>query len=418
MSGWLRRDLHLVRLGVTAELRNPAYRLLGALGALGAAVYAWNQGGMAASTALVLTPACGRGFALAACLWFGTGALRDQNPGLGAVLRSKPVDGARWAAITWATGLGLWLTLLAATFLGAMAGQLPSSGLQSVAAHGLGFVRAALIVLPLATISFALSRLTRSPLGATTVVLAFLCVLTGLQLIPSFLRPDYTQNLVLYFAVAALLLALTALVAERWRRGELRQPAVPALAVLGCGVLALGGGSQARQAAARPEEGSTLDMMSRQFLQADRQLPGFWLPDGRGGTVRSAAYPGRILLVYLFAPDDMEAARTLSLLNGVQREYGPHGVQTLAVCLSTDQGDGAALSWTGGFRFPVGSDLTTSKTTAPPESVLASVYNAQTLPLMVVTDRRRRVRQVLIDPTSSADRLRELVRVRLAEEPE
>ena len=47
-------------------------------------------------------------------------------------------------------------------------------------------------------------------------------------------------------------------------------------------------------------------------------FPGFWLPDGKGGIVRTAAYPGKILLVYLFAADDLDAARTLPVLEAVQ----------------------------------------------------------------------------------------------------
>jgi peroxiredoxin len=418
MSDWLPRDLRLIRLGIVGEMRNPVFRLLGVVAALGAGAYAWNQGALAASTSVMLAAWGGRGFALAACLWFGTGALRDQNAQLGAVLRSKPVDGARWVLLTWATGIGLWLILLAAMFLGAMAGQLRWSGLAAIGAHGLGFARAALVMIPLGTLGFSLSRLTRSPLGASVIVLAFLCVLAGLQLIPQFLRPDYTQNLGLYLATAALLLVVTAFLAERFRRGELRRPALPVLGVLGCAALAVGAGNQARQAAMPPEDGSVADMMSVQYLQPGRRAPGFWLPDQWGRTVRTAAYPGKILLIYVFAPDDMEAARTLPALDAMTREFGARGVQPLAVCLSPDHGDGAALAWAGGFRFPLGSDHTTVKTSSPPESALATAFAAKVLPTLVVTDRRRRARVIMSDPGYTPEQLRFLVQGRLAEEPE
>jgi len=418
MSDWLRRDLRLIQLGVIGELRNPVFRFIGVIAALGAGVYAWNQGSLAGTTALALAAWGGRGFALAACLWFGAGALRDQNAHLGAVLRSKPVDGARWVLLTWATGVALWLLLLAGLFLGAMLGQLPHAGLLSIAAHAVGFGRAALIMLPLATLGFALSRLTRSPLGASVIVLAFLCVLAGLQLVPAFLRPDYTQNLPLFVAVSAFLLVVTAFLAERLRRGELRRPLLPALGALVCAALAVGGGAQAQQAAQPPIDGSVDEMMTRQYLQLGRRTPGFWLPDGRGNTVRTAAYPGKILLIYLFAADDLEAARTLPALDAMSREFGAQGVQPLAICLSPDQGDGAALAWAGGFSFPVVSDRTTTKTSPPPASSLATAYATELLPALVVTDRRRRAREILSDAAYSPEQLRTLIQTRLAEEPE
>src|SRR5688572_29958414 len=183
----LARDLRLVKLGVIGELRNPAFRLLAAVFAVGAAIYAWHQGPLAGNTGLFFSMWAGRVFAVAACLWFATGALRDQNAQLGAVLRSKPIDGARWVMIIWGTGIGLWLVLMGAFFLGAALGQLVPAGVNSLLAHGIGFVRAALVMVPIATLGFGLSRLSRSPLGAAVVVLALLCVLAGLQFVPQFL---------------------------------------------------------------------------------------------------------------------------------------------------------------------------------------------------------------------------------------
>lgn len=412
------RDLRLIRIGVTGELRNPAFRLLGVVLAIGAGIYAWQHPGLPGSTAVFLATWGGRVFALACCLWFATGALRDQNHQLGAVLRSKPIDGARWVWVTWATGIALWLALMACPFIGAALAQLPSSGLNSLGAHGLGFLRAALIMVPLGTVAFGLSRLSLSPLGATVVVLAFLCVLAGLQLIPTFLRPDYTQNLALYLAVSLLLLALCGLVVERFRRGELRRPLLPVMAVLGAAALAYGGGSMAYQAAQPPAEGSVQDLMSFQYLEAGKRVPGFWLPDGRGGRVRTAMHHGKILLIYVFAADDLDAARSLTTLDRIQREFKDRGVQVLGICLSTDRGDGPSLALTSGFSFPIGSDMTTTKTAGTPESVLALAYKAQNLPLLVLTDRRRQVRDVRNEYTYDLDTLRAAVQARLTAEPE
>lgn len=418
MRSGIGRDLRLIRIGVAGEVRNPAYRVLAVLLAAGAAVYAWSHPTLAGSTALFLSTWSGRIFALACCLWFATGALRDQDARLGAVLRSKPIDGNRWVWVIWGTGVGLWLLLLASFFVGAALGQLPSSGLAALSAHGVGFLRAAGTMIPLATVGFALSRLTRSPLGASVIVLAFLCVLAGLQLVPGFLRPDYTQNIGLYLGAGLLLMALCGAVVERARRGELRRPLLPVLAVIVAGLFAYGGGSVAYQAALPPTENSIGDLMERQYLEAGKRVPGFWLPDGRGGTVRTAAYEGKILLIFVFGADDVEAARSLRALDEVQKEFRSRGVQVLGVCLSTDHGDGAALAWTSGVSFPIGSDFTTTKLGLEPDSSVAHAYKTQTLPQLVITDRRRRVRESLYSFNYDAAALRNLIRERLTAEPE
>lgn len=412
------RDLRLIRLGVVGELRNPAFRLLGVVFAVAAGAYAWGQGPLAGATAVALSGWAGRGFALACCLWFGTGALRDQDAHLGAVLRSKPVDGARWVWVMWATGIGLWAALLGCLFLGAMAAQLPAAGPAAITAHLVGYGRALLVMIPLGTLGFALCRITRSPLGATVMVLAFVCVLAGLQFVAQYLRPDYTQNLGAYLAASAAALVIAGPFVERFRRGELRRPLGPALALLICVGLTAAGARAAYRAARPPEQGSIAEAMSYQYLERDRRVPGFWLPDGRGGMVRTSDYPGRVLLVYLFAAGDMEAARTLRALDGIRREFADRGVQPLAICFSSDRGDGAALAWTAGLGFPIGADHTTVKTTPPPDAGLVEAYNTEMLPLLVVTDRRRRVRDVVTDPTVPPERLRALVQARLAEEPE
>ena len=414
----LARDLRLVKLGVMGELRNPAFRLLAVVFAVGAAIYAWNQGPLAGNTGLFFSMWAGRVFAVAACLWFATGAIRDQNAQLGAVLRSKPIDGARWVMIIWATGIGLWLVLMGALFLGAALGQLVPAGFNSLLAHGIGFVRAALVMVPIATLGFGLSRLSRSPLGAAVVVLALLCVLAGLQFVPQFLRPDYTQNLALFAGAGLVLLALAALLVERWRRGELRKPLLPAVGVAAALLLATGGAALAFRAAQPPKDGTVEDMISRQYLEKGKRIPGFWLPDGRGNIVRTADHAGKILFIYLFGGDDLEAARSLQALDVLQRENRNRGVQVLGVCFSTDRGDGAALAWSSGLSFPVGTDPTALRTATGAEGSVATAYAVQALPVLVVTDRRRRAQEVLIDPSYDVDRLRALLNQRLSEEPD
>jgi hypothetical protein len=244
--------------------------------------------------------------------------------------------------------------------------------------------------------------------------------MAGLQFIPGYLRPDFTQNLFLFLSAGAFLLCLAAFVVERLRRGELRRPLAPAVALLATLLLTGAGANQAYQAMpAISANGRDLaDRIALQNFQMEKPAPGFWLPDGKGGVVRTAAYPGRILFIYLFAADDLDAARTLPALDQLAGELGSRGVQPIGVCLSPDRGDGWALARTGGYRFPIGSDPSTLKSASPPEAAVTTAYNASILPLLIVTDRRRRVREQRNDLPMDAIALRQIALRRLREEPE
>lgn len=416
----LRGAARLIRLGISADLRSPGLRLAAVVGALGVAVYAWNQGSMVGSAALVLSSWLGRVYGVAACLWFAYAAIRDQNDQNGAVLRSKPVDGTRWVFINWTGGMTVWLILLGGAFLAAALAQLPHAGALGLRAHGFAFLRSAALLVSVATLSFGLSRMLRSPLGGIITVFAWFCAMAGLEFIPGFLRPDYSQNSLLFLAAGAWVLALCALLVERFRRGELRRPLAPLAALVALLALTAAAAAhaigQTPQAIAAPA--GMWAQMSRQYLRLGSRVPGFWLPDGSGGTVRTADYPGKILIIFLFAAEDLDAARTLPAMEVIRKEFGDRGVQPIAVCLSPNHGDGRLLARAGGYAYPIGIDLSTVKASAPPESSIAIAYDAQNLPKLVVTDRRRRARAILFDPFYSVEQLRLAVEARLAEEPE
>ena len=124
-------------------------------------------------------------------------------------------------------------------------------------------------------------------------------------------------------------------------------------------------------------------------------------------------------MIYLFAPDDTDAARTLPALERIHREFGSRGVDPIAICLSPDHGDGVALARTGGYHFPIASDLETVSSAPPVVTAIADAYDTQILPMLVVTDRFLRVRdRHVTEPFYDADHLRMFVNERLAAEPE
>lgn len=415
----LRHNWRLLRLGVVSELRGPGLRILGGVVALSCAVFAWNQGANAVGTALALSSWLGKSFGMAACLWFAYAGIRDQNEKLGAVVRTKPVDGAHWVSLIWATGMLTWLSLLAGAFAAAALAQVPHAGISSLVAHGLGLVRASILVTAMATLSFALSRMMRSPLGGIIILFAWFCALAGLNYIPVFLRPDYTQNFALYAGAGAMLLCLAGWLVERFRRGELRAPALAIIIFLLLGFVTGRAALSAR--ASEPqrlaEQSLVWKGIAAQDMQPGRRAPGFWLPDGRGGTIRTRDYAGRIQLIYLFSGQDLPALHTLRMLDGIAREYGSRGVQPIGVCFSPDQGDGATLVRAGGFRFPIGTDPTTEATDPKPVAATAVAYRAETLPVLVITDRMRNVTRVVQGIDYDAATLRAWVEERIAAEP-
>jgi len=420
MPTWIRINARLLRLTVAAELRNPGLRLLWALGLIGGGVFGWTKASVVGSSAVAMTLWLSRAYGIAAALWFAYAAIRDQVNRGGALVRCKPVDGAHWVALTWASGVLVWLILLGSAFFGAAVAQFPKAGMVALASQGLGFARAGVVVVLVSTLSYGLSRLVRSPLGGIITMFAWFCAMAGLRYIPSYLQLDYSQNQGAFLTIAVWLLALVGLIVERARRGELRRPLGPAIVVLLLFGLAAGAAAQIiRRPPAMYGKAPTLwDAIRMQHLQATERAPGFWLPDGRGGTVRTADYRGKILLIYLFGATDLDAARVLPDLASLQQEYGERGVQALGVCFSADHGAGRALAKAGGYNFPIGSDLSTLKVGDSPEAAVADAYQVQTMPVLIITNRRRHIKFRSDDLSYSLDDLRRLVEERLGEEPE
>jgi hypothetical protein len=129
--------------------------------------------------------------------------------------------------------------------------------------------------------------------------------------------------------------------------------------------------------------------------------------------VRTADHRGKVLLIYLFAADDMEAARTLPALEAVARQF--EEVQPIGVCISTDHGDGWVLSRAGGYSFPIGIEVTATRVSGSPSSAVASAYDVDILPTLAVTDRYSRVRRVATDSSYDVSDLTRMVQERLAE---
>ncbi len=416
----LQANLRLIGLGLRAELRNPGIWVPAVLAGLLFVALGWNARDVAPTQSVILSLRLGQAYGLAAVLWFAYRAIRDQDQHLGAVLRSKPVESARWVVLNWATGAVLWIALLAVAVLAVTLAQLPTAGVKAIGAQAATLYRAGFMILITSAISYSLSRMLRSPLGGIIVLLAWGLAVGGFEYVPVYLRPDYSQNRPLLVGLGLALTAMCALLVERFRRGELRRPVVPAVVVLVLCVLTGMGAANAYRASEDKELpiGSLSEQMRLQHMVLGSRAPGFWLPDGSGGWVRSADYHGKIMLILVFSADDLEAGRTLEAMETVYRQMRDKGVQPIGIALSTDHEDSVQLARTGGYSFPIAGDPTTMKTATPPSTVVAESYDVEQLPQLFITDRHRRVREIIKDPRVDVAVIQAAVNQRLAEEPE
>ena len=135
-----------------------------------------------------------------------------------------------------------------------------------------------------------------------------------------------------------------------------------------------------------------LSLMQTQDSSVGLRAAGFLLPDQYGKQVGIAQYTGSILVVALWSPQDPDSAQLLSHLNSVQDKYKHSGVQVAAICLSEDNSAARTFALGEDLHFPVVTDW---GTTSVPEklgmSPMASAYRATVLPMLAITDRRRRI---------------------------
>src|SRR5947199_71816 len=103
----------------------------------------------------------------------------------------------RWSGKARLIRIGAWAARRNPGIAGAL-----RSGVWSFAAEAWGFGRAAFVVALIATLSYSLARLLRSPLGGLLILFAWFCAMGGAGFIPLFLRPDYAQNAGLFAAAA------------------------------------------------------------------------------------------------------------------------------------------------------------------------------------------------------------------------
>ncbi|HSV72945.1 MAG TPA: redoxin domain-containing protein [Chthonomonadales bacterium] len=380
-----------------AGLRSAAWRVLAAL----AFVYGWSTGNAPGRGASVSAYATGEAawvaLGLVAILWMSLAAVREAQMRTEAIIYAKPQTTERLVLARFGASMALALLLVAAMFAGAACGRLSVSGsVAGFAAYGGQFARAGVAVFFGGAASYCLALLTASPVAGAVVGLYWVVMIAGREHLAKVFYPAYTQNLALYVGLGVLLVCVAAIFHRRGRRGAaaaspwVRGAAAVALTFsLWSGWVVLRDGHDP-QVWTHP----TLERFGMQNLVVGRRAPGFLLPDQHGRPTSLAGLGDRIFVVALWSPRSRESAVLLERLSDLYARYGERGVLPVGICISEDSGAGVAFARGEGIRFPMVTDRGAHHAPRGAESSpLATAYRASSLPLVAVTDRRRRVRR-------------------------
>jgi hypothetical protein len=358
-----------------------------------------------------------------AILWMSLLAIRETTLRTDILIFSKPQPSERLALVKFLGGFGQLLLILGALFLGAFCGRLfTGGGVTGAEVYLVQYVRVAGILFFAASASYTLALLFDSAIAGVLIGLYWIMTLSGKEYLAKFYFPAYSQNLLAFVVLGLGLLCLTLNLHRRSRRGG-----VPAAAWVRFGapvclflsgwlfwmVIRDGHDPQIRR---HP----ILERMSEQDASMGNRAPGFLLPDQNGRLIGLSDFPGKILVVALFTPREPESVLLLNRLAEIQAQFGAQGVQPIALCLCEDSGAGFTFAQGERLPYPVVTDWGTYNAPIQSEiSPLGGAYRGDVLPMLVVTDRRRRIQSILSGSQSyDGDALEKQVRTRLAAEPQ
>jgi len=406
-----------------AGVRGGAWRVLAAL----AFVYGWSTGNAPGRGASVSAYATGEaawtGLGLVTILWMVMAAVREAQMRTEALVYSKPQTTERLVLARFGAAMVQALLLLAAMFAGAACGRLSVAGsLVGFEAYGGQIARAGVALFFGGAASYCLALLTASAVAGAVVGLYWMMMIAGRAYLAKVYYPAYTQNLWLYLCLGTLLVCVAAWLHRRARRGADRaSPWVRGVAALGLAASAWSGWVVLRdghdpQVWTHP----ALERIGMQNIVEGDRTPGFLLPDQHGRPTSLSGLGDRIFIVALWSPRDRESASLLARLSDLYARYGARGVLPVGVCISEDSGAGAAFARGERIRFPMVTDRGAYHAPQGTESSpIATAYQASSLPKVVVTDRRRRVRRIFTGISSyDGPWLEREIELRLRKEPE
>jgi hypothetical protein len=418
-GGW--NWVHLTRMEVRMGWRTAAFRVAAVVAFLFGYVNGEVPGVGSALSAYTTGEAGWRYLGLVAVIWMSLAAVRETSLRTDVLVYSKPQVGERVALSKFLGNYFQLILILAAMFVGALMSRVAVGGLVGAEVFLLQFARAAGVLFFAAAASFTLSLLFDSPIAGSLVALYWILTMAGKSFLAKFYFPSYTQNLPAYIAFGAGLLCVAFWLHRRKRRGS--TPPEPWVRV-GAPLFFLIGGwalwsviryGHDPQAIRHP----AMDQITQMDADMGLRAPGFLLPDQYGRQRGLSDFAGKILLIALWSPHDPDSVLLLDRLNEVEARFGAQGVQPIAICLGEDTG--AAVTFARGerLRYPVFEDWGTYNAPVKSEiSPVANAYRTSLPPKVVVTDRRRMIKGILVGSACyDGDNLEDLVSERLEVEP-
>jgi hypothetical protein len=354
--------------------------------------------------------------------WLSMTASRDAALSATAIIWSKPQPTERLVAARFIGAYLQVLGLLVALVIGALISRWFHSGtFLGASAFITQLGRAAVALFFASSAAYALALIADTPLAGALVGLYWVVAMAGQAFLAKVYYPYYTQNLPAFAALGVFFLSFGALFYRRSRRGA----SSPALWCRALPPVALGAALMASWITVRDghdplmRESPLMAEIARQDAVMENTAPGFLLPDQNGRLFSLSDVPGRVLVIGLLDPHTDEGALLLGRMRALHQAFGRFGVLPVAVCISNDHGAGATLARGESVRFPVLTDWGSHHAPRAAEaSPVAGAYRVTDMPFVVVTDRRRRIRD-MIEGISTYDgpRLMQAVLQRITEEP-
>ncbi|MCS6859125.1 MAG: peroxiredoxin family protein [Abditibacteriales bacterium] len=334
-------------------------------------------------------------------IWFSLAACRDVLTRTDALILSKPSSGEVIVLGRFLGNYGVVLLLLLGELLaGAVAQTLIAKTPFAPMAYGHAFLRSLTPLFFLGATAYSLSLLFNTPVTGLLVLTYWTYVLTGKTYLRSIYNCALTQNAAVYILLGGAVLALAVILYHPKRRGA--QPFPTRWGAAAMALFALGavwGVHKVRTTQDFPFQFIPfIEAMRGQHVSPGQRAPGFWLPDQWGRTRRLEEYHGKILLIGLWSPDEPASADLLNALAALGQKYPRDKVVPIAIGISDDHAAPRHIARDSGYDFPVVTDIG-ARVTQPYDqgSPLASAYDANNLPLLVIADRRRVVVEILKD---------------------
>jgi peroxiredoxin len=325
-------------------------------------------------------------------IWFSLAACRDVLTRTEPLILSKPSSGELIVIGRFLGNYGVVLLLMMGQLIAAALAQTLIAKTPFVPmAYWHAFQRSLVPLFFLGTLSYGLSLLFNTPITGLLAITYWVSVLAVRNSLRRVLNCSLGQNALIYILIGCAVLLLTAILFHPKRRGAkqfpIRWAAVTALLFLMGGLV---GVYRANNAHDFPFRILPLaDAMGSQHPTLGQRVPGFWLPDQRGRTARLEQHRNKILVIAVWSPAEPASPDALETLTRLRQKFPLDKVVPVAIGVHDDHVVPRHVALDSGFDFPAVSDVY-ARVTQPFDfgSPMASAYDGDNLPAVIVADRR------------------------------